>query len=138
MSGREDGSAVMEAVVLGLGLLIPLLWLLTTLSSVHSAALATNSAVRETGVLVSRSIGGPEPAEVERTVAEALRNHGVDPDRSRIRMRTDSGFNRGARVEVIVAYDVALFEPPFLNASFGPSVTVRARHFARVDPFGSR
>ena len=137
MRRGEEGLALVESVVLGTVLLVPLIWLLTVLSSVHAAALGTNSAVREAGHLVARTMGEADRSEVEDVVQQALRNHGVD-DPGRIRLEASRGYARGSPVELSVSYDVPVFDAPFLDISWGPSVTVISRHTARIDPYRSR
>lgn len=132
----ESGMAIMEALILGLVLIVPMLWLLSVLSSVHSAALATNSAVREAGVVVTRSFDGPEGLDL--VVKDALRNHGLDPSGGRFDLQARDGFVRGASVEIAVTYQVPVFDPPFLSMDLGPTITVRSRHSARIDPYRSR
>ena len=128
--------AVMEVLVLGMVLILPMMWLLSVLSSVHSAALATNSAVREVGALVARSLDGPEG--VDHVVKDALRNHGLDPAGGMFDLEARDGFTRGATVKIDVSYKVPVFDPPFLSMNLGPVITVRSRHLARVDPYRSR
>jgi hypothetical protein len=137
VSRDETGLAIVESVVLGTVLLVPVIWLLTVLSSVHAAALGTNSAVREAGHLVSRTMGEADRSEVEAVVAQALRNHGVE-DVGRISLEASRGYARGSEVELSVSYDVPVFDAPFLKMSWGPSVTVVSRHTARIDPYRSR
>ena len=136
MHKDERGVAVIEALVLGVVLLLPMMWLLSVLSSVHSAALGTNSAVREAGMVIARSLG--EPDGLDLVVKDALRNHGLDPEGGRFDVHVRSGFVRGAIVDVVLAYEVPVFDPPFLNVDLGPSVTVRSHHSARIDPYQSR
>ena len=126
----------MEALVLGTVLILPMMWLLSVLSSVHSAALATNSAVREAGAVVARSIGGPRGLDA--VMKDALRNHGLDPTGGDLRIHAPEGFARGATVGIGASYEVPVFDPPFLSMDFGPTVTVRSRHAARIDPYRSR
>ena len=128
--------AVTEALILGMVLILPMMWLLSVLSAVHSAALATSSAVREAGVVISRSLDGRQGLNV--VIAESLRNHGLDPSGGTVEVAAPRGFVRGAIVEIGVTYQVPVFDPPFLPMDIGPTLTVRSRHSARIDPYRSR
>lgn len=132
----ESGMAVIESVILGIVLIMPMIWLLSVLTSIHSAALATNSAVREAGAVVSRSLY--EPRDLDVLAQETLRSHGLDPAAGDLEVSAPDGFTRGAAVHIAISYPVAVFDPPFLSARVGPAVTVRSRHIARIDPYRSR
>ena len=134
----ERGFALVEAILLGLLFFIPLMWLLGVLADLHRGALASSAAAREAGVSAARQAGPDEmDAVVDRAVAQAFRDHGLDPRRAEVRVRTGGGI-RGAAVEVVVGYDVTVLQAPFLGRVSGPSIEVTARHVARVDPYASR
>lgn len=133
---NESGTAVIESVILGIVLILPTIWLLSVLGSVHSAALATNSAVREAGAVVSSALDAPR--DLDALAEETLRNHGLDPAAGGLEVSAPDGFTRGAAVHIAISYRVAVFDPPFLGARIGPAVTVRSRHIARIDPYRSR
>ena len=139
MTSDERGQALIESVLLGLLLIIPIVWGLMVLAEVHRAALATTSAAREAGFDAARS-GDLTAADssVERAVGLALTNHGLDAADSNIRWSAPDGLERGARVEVHVTYPVGVVRFPFFGEVTGPSILVRSTHVARVDPFASR
>lgn len=134
---NQRGAAMVETMLLGLLLLIPLIWVLGVLSELHRAALATTSAAREAGFDAARAA---TPSEVERridvAVATALADHGIDPGNARVEWATD--LERGGEVELRVSYDVPVFQAPLLGSVGGPSISVSASHVARVDPYRSR
>ena len=132
----DSGTAVIESVILGMVLILPMVWLLSVLAGVHSAALATNSAVREAGAAISSSFGAPP--DLHLLAREALTNHGLDPAASSLEVNAPHGFSRGAKVQIAMSYRVPVFDPPFLSADIGPRITIRSRHVARVDPYRSR
>lgn len=135
----ERGQALIESLLLGMLLIIPIVWVLMVLADVHRSALATTSASREAGFDAARSSDLPAAAKsVERAAELALRNHGLDADESNVRWTAPDGLERGARIEVHVAYPVSVVRFPFLGEVSGPSVWVRSTHIARVDPFASR
>ena len=135
---NERGSALIETLLLGLLLLVPLIWGLGVLSELHSAALATTAAAREAGFDAARATSaGEAERRVDEAVARALIDHGVDPARARVEWSA-SALERGAAVEVRVSYEVPVLQAPFLGSVGGPSISVNATHVARVDPYRSR
>lgn len=135
---NEKGQALIESLLIGLLLLVPVMWLLMVLADVHRAALATNAAVREAGFDAARAGDISEAdAAVDRAVGTALSNHGLDPSRAEARWTASPGLERNATVEVVTTYRVAVLRVPFLGAASGPSVSVTARHLARIDPYRS-
>lgn len=139
MISDERGQALIESVLLGMLLIVPIVWALMVLADVHRAALAVTSAAREAGFDAARS-GDPMAADgsVDRAVGLALENHGLDAVDSMVRWSAPDGLERGARVEVHIAYPVGVVRFPFLGEVSGPSVWVRSTHVARVEPFASR
>lgn len=139
MRQAEKGQAVIETVVLGLLLLAPLLWALTVLAELHRGALATTAAAREAGFEAARA---ESLVEAERSIGPAMRqafaDHGLEPERARVRWSADPGLARGGTVEVEVRYPVAVFRAPFIGRVSQPSIWVTARHAARIDPYRSR
>jgi len=135
----ERGQALIESLVLGMLLIIPIVWVLMVLAEVHRSALATTSAAREAGFDAARSSDLSAAARsVERAAEFALGNHGLDADESNVRWTAPDGLERGARIEVHVAYPVRVVRLPFFGEVSGPSIWVRSTHIARVDPFASR
>lgn len=129
----------MESILVGLVLLLPVLWLLMVLADVHRAALAANAAVREAGFDVARSSDPIEAdAAADRAVATAVVNHGLDVSRADARWNASPGLDRGAVVEIVATYRVAVLRAPFLGSVAGPSIEVTARHLTRIDPFRSK
>ncbi|HEX2295196.1 MAG TPA: hypothetical protein VHN37_07805 [Actinomycetota bacterium] len=135
---NERGSALVETLLLGLLLLVPLIWTLGILADLHRAALATTAAAREAGFDAARATTVSEAERaVDAAIAAALVDHGVDPSRARVEW-TRSRLARGAPVEVTVSYSVPVLQAPFLGDAGGPGITVNASHVARVDPYRSR
>ena len=133
------GSSLMEVLLLGLVFLAPLIWGLTVLAGVHESALAATAAAREAGTEAARAATGSDAeSAVEQAVAQAFRDQGVEPSLARVRLDGTQRFDRGAFIEVEISVPVSVFRAPFLGAVSGPSIWIRARHVAQVDPFGSR
>lgn len=134
---NQRGMAMVETLFLGLLLLVPLIWTLGVLSELHRASLATTTAAREAGFDAARAATRSDAeTRVDRAVAAALTDHGIDPARARVEWMSD--LRRGGTVELRVSYDVPVLQAPFLGSVGGPSVTVSASHVARVDPYRSR
>jgi hypothetical protein len=135
---NQRGLALTEALLLGLVLLVPLLWLLGILSDLQRGALASSAAAKEAGVEAARWGDATVMEEVvNRTVSQVFRDHGLDPRDAEVVLR-GGGAGRGSAVEVIVGYDVTVLQAPFLGRVSGPSIEVTASHVARVDPYASR
>ena len=130
--------AMVETLLLGLLLLVPLIWALTTLSQLHRAALATTAAAREAGFDAARATTVPDAERrIEAAVAAAFDDHGLDPDAARVQW-VRPALVRGGAVEIRVSYPTAVFQAPFLGSVTGPEVWVNASHSARVDRYRSR
>jgi hypothetical protein len=135
----EKGQALVETILLGLLLLIPLVWLLGVLADLHRSALAATAAVRAAGSAVSRASDAVEASSaIEAAVAGAARDHGLVLEEVESRWHAIPRFERGARVEIEVRYPVSVVQAPLLGRVTGPSIWVDAVHVARVHPFGSR
>ena len=134
----ESGNAMLEVLVLGLILLGPLLWLLTSLAAVHRAALATSSAAREGAFEAARAPDAMSARNaIDAASARALEDAGLDPARVRVTWDVPAGWPRGGEVAVKVSYQVPVMPPAFLG-EITPSVGVSAVHVAEIDPFRSR
>jgi hypothetical protein len=133
----HKGIAVVESLLLGLILLIPVIWMLGVLSALHRSALAAAAAVRDAGSQVSSAEG---VSEVERRISssvdEAFKAHDLDPALTRVSW---SGvLERGGAVDIRVAYPVEVFQMPFLDAAAGPAIWVEAIHHAPIQRYLSR
>jgi len=135
----ERGAALIETVLLGLILIVPLIWALGVLGALQRGALAATAAAREAGLDAARATDAASADRaVVAAVATAFRNQGLDPKEARVRWTVGSRFARGAAVEVEVRWPVTVLQAPLLGEVSGPSVWVEARHVARVDLYRSR
>jgi hypothetical protein len=137
-AARENGQATIEMLLLALLLLVPLIWALGVLADLHKGALAVASAAREAGFDAARTadVGSAQRA-IDEAVMRAFQDHGLDPADAEVYW-SGSRLQRGGAVEVQVGYAVTVAQAPLLGRVSGPSIHVRARHVARVDPFRSR
>jgi hypothetical protein len=134
----ESGQAVVEALLIGMLLLVPLIWTLGVLADLHRSALAATAAAREAGFDAARSatLAAADTAVTE-AVERALADQGLDPGQARVRWDAGRLLRRGGAVEIEVSYPVTVLQAPLLGRVTGPSVWVRAQHVARVDPYRS-
>lgn len=139
MIARNDsGQSMIEAILLGLLVLVPLLWALGILADLHRTALATTAAAREAGFEAARSSSLADAEQsASHAVESALRDHGLDPTGGDVSLSV-GGLERGATVEVRVSYPVPVTQAPLLGRVTGPSIEVDALHTAIVDPYRSR
>ena len=139
MTRPDEGQALIESILLGLLLLVPVVWGLVVLADLHRAALASTAAAREAGFDAARATDLATANDaVERSVRLAFQNHGLDPSLADVDWSAPDGLERAATVNVDVAYSVAVVRIPFISGAGGPSVWVRSSHVVRIDPFGSR
>jgi hypothetical protein len=130
---------LLESILLGLVLLVPIIWTLGVLADLHRGALATNAAARDAGSAAQRSADpAAADAAIQTLVARAFADHGLDPADARVRWTSATGLERGGLLEVEVSYPVTVVQAPFLGRVSGPSIWVRARHAGLIDPFRSR
>ena len=139
MSQRDEGHALIEVLLLGLLLLVPLVWVLTVASQLHTAVLATAAAAREAGFEAARSPdAGAADAGIRTAVAGALDDQHLEPGSARIAWAPDAAWERGAFVEIVVSYPVPVLQMPLLGEVTHPTIVVTGRHIARIDPYRSR
>jgi hypothetical protein len=137
--GNDVGAALLESLLLGLLFLAPLTWALGVLSELHRGTLAATAAAREAGFDAARSTSLSDVAtSVDEAVRRAFADHGLDTKRVDVRWATSRRLARGSAVEIEIGYSVPVFQAPFLGGLGQPSIEVRARHVARVDPYRSR
>ncbi len=138
-SGRENGQAMLETIILGLLLIVPIIWLLGLLGEMHRAALATTAAAREAAFDAARaSDGSSARASIDRAVRTALEDQGLEPGRARVDASTPTGYQRGAEVTVQVSYPVRALSVPLLGSLTEPVIWIRARTSMVIEPFRSR
>ena len=139
MIRRQEGSSLIEAVLVGLLLLVPMIWMLTILAELHRGALALTSAARDAGQDAARANDEASAIEaIDAAVTAALIDHGLDPKKVGVRWEVPPGLERGAPIEVELEYPVAVLQAPFLGSVSKPAINVSATHVARIDPYRSR
>ena len=135
----EHGHALIEALLLGLILFVPVLWLLSVFAELHGAALGTSSAAREAGFEAARSVHAVEAdRRIAALVSQTVADHGLDASRTEVRWAPSEGWRRGATIEVVVVYRVPVFQVPLLGHISEPAIVVSGRHLATIDRYRSR
>lgn len=139
MSARsgEEGSSLVETILLVALLLVPVIWMLGALSQVHRAALAATSAAREAAVSAARSADPLGAARAARAAAEAaFADQGLDVGDMQMDASTVGGLGRGSEVRVRIRFPVRILGLPFVQRD--PSIWVGATHATEVDLYRSR
>lgn len=135
----EGGVALVETILVGVVLIVPLMAALAVFSDLHRGALAVTAAAREAGFEAARAdTAFQADLAVDIAVRMAFSDHGIDARSAQVRWTSAPGFRRGGRVEVEVTFPVPVLQLPFLGAASEPRVLVNARHVARIDPYMSR
>lgn len=134
---RDEGSAVVEFVVLVVLVLVPLTYVVTTAARVQAAAFAAAQAVREAGrAFVSSAT--PAQARTRATAAAriALADHGLELPPGALRLACLGGGCLRPGSRVAVSLDLAA-RIPLVPAGLGlpTSVPVHADHLAPVDVY---
>ena len=128
---RERGAAVIEFLVLGVGLLIPLAYIGVAAAGVQAAVFASTQAVREAGRAFSSSVTVVEGRE--RAVAAArlsFADHGLDLPAGALRVTCPEAACLTPGSTVVVELD---WEAPLPG---GPaSIPVHAIHTVPIDDF---
>lgn len=132
---RDDGNALVEFVYLALLLMIPLVYVLTTVFLVQRAAFAVTEAARQAGRAYVQAPTPDEGRAVAAAAAElAMGDQGLDADAAPV-IEARDGLAPGATVRVTVVHQVTL---PLIGGLFGevqPHIPVRATHVQVVDRF---
>lgn len=137
----EDGSAPLEFVTVGLLLLVPLVYLVLTLSALQGAALAAEGVARHGArVFVQARSTQEATSRLERAVAVGLADYGISPQAATITVSCfpDPGdcLARQGRVAVTVRIAVPLpLLPAAISPTTGAEVPVQARAVQTVSTF---
>ncbi|MBA3350738.1 MAG: hypothetical protein H0T12_09315 [Actinobacteria bacterium] len=138
-SAGDEGLALVEAIVVSVVFIVPLMAVLGVLSELQRGALAASAAAREAGFEAARSDNAAQADRaVEAAVDAAFSDHGIDSQSADVRWTGAPGWQRGGVIEIEVSYPVRVLQLPFLGSVSEPSVWVNARHIARIDPYMSR
>ena len=137
--GSDRGSAIVEFIALGVGVLVPLAYIVLAAAGVQAAVFASTQAVREAGrAFVSASTTGEAQARAQGAARLAFDDHGLDlpPDALTVSCPGGPCLSPGATVTVELSWRVPV---PWLPESLaGPApglVPVHVRHVVPVDDY---
>ncbi len=133
----DSGSAALEFLAAGVMLLVPMVYLVTTLSHIETAALATEGAARHAARVIARDGGDDASETAARSVAATAADFGIDPARleTDVRCAPDPADCRlpDSVVTVDISVDVPLpLVPTALDMALPLRVPVSASASARV------
>jgi hypothetical protein len=135
----ERGSAVVEFVFLAVLLMVPLFYLVMTLSRIQAGAYAASTAAREAG---RAFVTASEPAAAEERAVAAARiafeDQGFGADEAQLAMQCDGTpcLRPDGRIEMSTTVTVPLpLIPSFARGVVPLEVPVTASHVAVVDRF---
>lgn len=129
-SPEDRGTAVVEVLVLGVGLLVPLVYAAISIAQVQAAAYAATSAAREAARAYSLAATTAEGDRSARAAsALLLSDAGIAPVAPVVRC-TGGCLQPGSRVDVSVAVPVTL---PLVPG--GPTLTVTGEASMPVDRY---
>jgi hypothetical protein len=138
-SAGERGSALVEFVFLAVLLMVPLFYLVMTLSRIQAGAYAASTAAREAG---RAFVTASEPATAEQRAVAAARiafeDQDFGADEAQLAMRCDGApcLRPDGRVEMSTTVTVPLpLIPSFARGVVPLEVPVTASHVAVVDRF---
>ena len=132
----DDGSALVEFTYLAVLLMVPLVYVLTTVFQVQRAAFGVTEAARQAGrAYTTADTDAQGRARAEAAARLALQDQGIDLAEP-LQLEPSDGVAPGSTVRVRVTHRVEL---PLVGGLFGdvvpPNVPVRADHVAVVDRF---
>lgn len=135
----DTGSAVVEFVVLGVLLLLPVMYLVLTLGRLQAAAFATDGGARAAArayVTAADEREGAARAAAAARLALLDQRLPADADAVAVTCSASPCLTPDARVVVTVSVDVVLPGVPAAFDDLVPTrITVRSTHVAAVDAF---
>ena len=138
---RDDGSASLEFLTVGIILLVPLVYLVVALAAIQAGALGVEGAARQAArVAVLADDRVSSSAAVDRAVRVTLADYGIDAGSASVAMTCDRVDCRepGARVSVSVLARVELpLVPDVLALTAVGSVPVEASATQTVSRFAA-
>ena len=138
---RDDGSASLEFITAGLILLLPMVYLILTLSQIQGGSFAVEGAARQAArVFVQAETPDAGEAAAQRAVDFALTDAGLDPGTAdidvRCSSRADTCLTRNGEVTVVVRVVVPLpMVPAALDVAAPIGVPLEASATQRVSRF---
>jgi len=141
---EDDGSASLEFVTAGVILLVPLVYLVLTVSAIQAGSFAVEGAARQAArVYTQASSEDDGVSRAERAVTVALADYGMDRTAAALRITCEDPssagcLQRSSTVTVTVTARVGLpLVPDILDLSRAASVPVEATATQQVSRFWS-
>jgi hypothetical protein len=135
----ERGSALVEFVFLAVLLLVPLIYLVMTLSRIQAGAYAASTGAREAGrAYVTATSEDAAPARAQAASRIAFQDQGFGPGEAALAMACDGTpcLRPEGRIEMSTTITVPLpLIPSFARGILPLEVPVTASHVAVVDRF---
>ena len=138
---NERGSASLEFITAGMLLLVPMVYLVLTMSALQAGALAVEGAARQAArVYVEAPSEAEAIARAERAVEFAFADHGLELADAAVSVtchpRPDECLARRGIVTVVVGTRVPLpLVPPVLSVDAGAAVPLQASATQQVSRF---
>lgn len=138
---RDDGRAIVEFIVLGIGLLIPLVYLVLVAARVQAGAFSASLAGREAGRAFVTATNDDEAESRARSAAALAFGDFAFDHGTRLDLSCDASpcLRPGGHVTTTASISVQLpLVPDFLAEHVPSSVTVSSTHVSAVDTYVSR
>jgi hypothetical protein len=138
---RDEGSASIEFITVGILMLVPTVYLVLALSSIQSASFAVEGAVRHAArVFVQAETVAQGQAAASRAIAVTLADYGLDADDARVVITcrpnpADCLTRRGYVTITITTVAPLPFFPAVLDADIPPGVPIDAVATEQVSRF---
>lgn len=133
---EDDGNALVEFTYLAVLLMVPLVYLLTTVFQVQRAAFGVTEAARQAGrAYVTADTPAQALARAQEAADLAMRDQIPGFGSAQVSYPAGTGLTPGGTVTVRVQHAVTL---PLIGGLFGevePTIPVRATHVEVVDRF---
>ncbi|MHC5796967.1 hypothetical protein ACVXZ4_12485 [Lacisediminihabitans sp. FW035] len=139
--GSEDGTASLEFVTAGMILLLPMVYLVLTMSALQAASLAVEGAARQAvRVYVQAADTRSAEAEAERAIRFALADYGLDASQASVAIscspHPSDCLQRRATVTIRVGVSVGLpLVPPALSIDGPLTIPLRSTATEQVSRF---
>ena len=141
LARRDQGRAIVEFLVVGMILLVPVVYFVVTLSRVQAAAFAVSTASREAGRAFTTAVdedGAYARAQSAARISFEDFDFAADGD---VALRCDGSpcLRPEGRVEAVATVNVRLpLVPDLISGAIPAVLPVSATHVATVDRFRSR
>ncbi len=135
----ESGSASLEFITAGMILLVPIVYLILTVSTVQGASLAVEGAARQAArVYVQSADTSQARAAAERAIRVSLADYGLDADQAAVSVSCSAAdcLTRLETVTVAVEIQVSLpLVPPVLEVAVPARIPIGASATQTVSRF---